>query len=186
MDLQLDELGRPLLTQFSEDGFVDCVLRIENLVSDGSTHAFTLMASHDGEAVGLRVDVKRGMRGGFDNEMALIQGHVYRSAVQFHRIGPASDRLIRILAAQYGVEVPTSGMIERFAFTGILLHKDDVDADSMPVKIKLFGRDDSDDLEADYFESFFNLDLPRGLVFWNEKDGDYRLPLIRGLSRPLD
>jgi len=34
----------------------------------------------------------------------------------------------------------------------------------------------------EYFESFFNRDLASGFVFWNEKDPDYRTPLIRGLS----
>lgn len=51
-----------------------------------------------------------------------------------------------------------------------------------PVKIKLFGNDRETDSEDDYYESFFNLDLPNGLVFWNEKDQEYREPLVRSLS----
>ncbi|HAS6505975.1 TPA: hypothetical protein GRR52_24720 [Vibrio parahaemolyticus] len=69
-------------------------------------------------------------------------------------------------------------------FTGIALHQGEIDMTSEPVKIKLFGKDQDEDLEENYFESFFNLDLKNGFVFWNEKDQEYRLPLIRGLSEP--
>ena len=52
-----------------------------------------------------------------------------------------------------------------------------------PIRIKLFGRDSDEEVEREeYFESFFNLDLASGFVFWTEQDPDYRVPLIRGLS----
>jgi len=74
-------------------------------------------------------------------------------------------------------------MVDAISFTGIALHQDGVDMETEPIKIKLFGRDSDEEIERDeYFESFFNLDLASGFVFWNEKDPDYRTPLIRGLS----
>ena len=36
--------------------------------------------------------------------------------------------------------------------------------------------------EEDYFESFFHLQFPELLIFWNEKDQDYRPALLRGLA----
>ncbi|EHU4841393.1 hypothetical protein KY951_004500 [Vibrio parahaemolyticus] len=69
-------------------------------------------------------------------------------------------------------------------FTGIALHQDEIDMASDLVKIKLFGKDQDEDLEENYYESFLNLDLKNGFVFWNEKDQEYRKPLIRGLSEP--
>jgi hypothetical protein len=63
------------------------------------------------------------------------------------------------------------------------LHTDAVDIDSRPTKLKLFGRDSDQEIQrGEYFESFLNVDIPSGLVFWNEKDVDYRVPLIRGIS----
>ena len=56
------------------------------------------------------------------------------------------------------------------------------DMTQQPVKLKIFGNDQATDEEEDYYESFFNLDLPNGLVFWNEKDQEYREPLVRSLS----
>ena len=73
-------------------------------------------------------------------------------------------------------------MVDSFGFTAILLHEDGIDMNSEPAKIKIFGNDGEDSSEDDYFESFFNLHLGDGFVFWNEKDSDYRAPLIAGLS----
>lgn len=86
------------------------------------------------------------------------------------------------LAKLYTVSDAKRRMVESFKFTGIALHQDDVDMESELIKIKLFGNDGKEMPEKDYFESFFNLDLSSHLVFWNEKDPDYRLPLIRALS----
>lgn len=74
-------------------------------------------------------------------------------------------------------------MIAKEEFTGIVLHQGPINMASDPIKIKIFGRDQDDDLDKNYYESFFNLDLKNGLVFWNEKDQEYRDPLIRALSQ---
>jgi hypothetical protein len=68
------------------------------------------------------------------------------------------------------------------SFTAIALHQGDIDLEREGVRIKIFGRDSDPDLEWNYFESFFNVDLPNGLVFWNEKDPDYREPLLKALG----
>ncbi len=181
--IEVDEFGRPLLDQFSEEGFIDCTFRIAEISGDPEHHRLRLVASHEGVAVGLSVVVRRGIRGGFNPDMELIREHVYRPAVEFLRSGPESDELVTALAALYGVPAPNLRMVDTISFTGIVLHQDDVDMESQPIKIKLFGRDSDEEIERDeYFESFFNVDLASGFVFWNEKDSDYRAPLIRGLS----
>ncbi|MBI5461354.1 MAG: hypothetical protein HY941_04120 [Gammaproteobacteria bacterium] len=72
-------------------------------------------------------------------------------------------------------------MIPEETFTAIALHQQDTDLACHTVKLKLFGRDQEPFNEDDYYESFFNVDLANGFVWWNEKDPDYRSPLIRGL-----
>lgn len=68
-------------------------------------------------------------------------------------------------------------------FTAIALHQEPLEMEQQLVKIKIFGRDGDPFDEQAYYESFFNLDLKEGFVFWNEKDPDYRKPLIQGLSQ---
>jgi hypothetical protein len=182
VEVAVAENGDPNLDQFSEEGFIDCTFRIVNHVSSEHQHRFHLTASHNSETVGFDVVVVKGIRGALDGDMELISDHVCYEGVRFLRAGPESDRLITVLAALYEFPAKDRRMVDSFSFTAIALHHDDVDMESEPIKIKLFGNDGEDMLEDDYFESFFNLDLSSGLVFWNEKDPDYRDSLIRGLS----
>jgi len=180
--ITLTRNGDPILDQFSADGFVDCSFRIMDHVSGEDEHRFHLSASHGNQVVGFDVVVMKGIRGGMDNEMKLIPDHVYRGGIHFLRSGPESDRLMTVLATLYGLPTEARRMVDSFSFTGIALHTDDVDMEIAPIKIKLFGNDGKDVPEDDYFESFFNLLMVEGFVFWNEKDPDYRRALICGLS----
>lgn len=180
--MKTDKDGNPLLTQFSEEGFVDCAFRIADLAETGTDYRFRLLASHDGELVGMAVTVVKGIRAGLDADAQLIQDHVYRHGVVFSRSGPESDRLIRALAQSYGTPDASLQMVPVESFTAIALHLSDIDMESESVKLKLFGQDGSDQLDDDYYESFFHVDLTNRQVFWNEKDQDYREPLLRALS----
>jgi hypothetical protein len=182
--MKTDNRGNPILTQYSEEGFVDCVFKITDLVETAASYRFRMVATHEGEPVGIEVAVVKGIQAGMDADMALIQDHVYRQGVIFTRTGPESDRLINVLSAMYGKETDRVQMVPSESFTVIALHQGAIDMRLEPVKLKLFGRDKPIDGEDDYYESFFNLDLKSGFVFWNEKDQDYRAPLIRALSNP--
>jgi hypothetical protein len=74
-------------------------------------------------------------------------------------------------------------MKDEESFTAIALHQGPIDMTEQAIKIKIFGRDGPSDTEEEYYESFFNLDLKQQLVFWNEKDQEYRRPLILGLAK---
>lgn len=181
--MKTDNQGNPLLTQYSEEGFVDCVFRITDLVETASTYRFRLNASHEGDAVGMDISVVKGIQAGLDAEMDLIEDHVYEEGVVFSSIGPESDRLIAALSAEYGQDKNHVQMVRSESFTAIALHQGAIDMTTEPVKLKLFGRDRPSDQEDDYYESFFNLDLKNMFVFWNEKDQEYRAPLLRALSQ---
>jgi AhpD family alkylhydroperoxidase len=181
--LRVAENGDPILDQFGEEGFIDCTLRISNLVSSVHEYRFHVAASFHGETVGFDVVILRGIRGSLNPEMTeLIPDHVYYDGVKFMRSGSESDRLIMVLAELYGLAREQRQMVDRFSFTAIALHQDDVDMEVEPISIKLFGNDGEDMSEEVYFESFFKLDLPSKLVYWNEKDPEYREPLINALS----
>lgn len=182
MEIKVNKNGLPILDQFSEDGFIDCVLKIEGLEETNELYKFNLRASYNDIDLGFRVNIVKGIQAGFDSEMALIQNHVYKNGVKFIRTGSESDALLSVLAGLYGISADSFQMASEETFTGIALHQGAIDMASEPIKIKLFGNDQDEDLDENYYESFFNLDLKNGFVFWNEKDQDYREPLIRGLS----
>lgn len=186
MTIATDSSGNPILEQFSEDGFVDCVFRISDLVESSDFFNFHLSASSEGTVLGMDVAVRKDIQAGFDTEMNLIKDHVYRAGVIFVRSGTESDRLIARIAALYGLPSTCGYMISRESFTAIALHQGQIDLRSEPVKIKLFGRDGEPFNENVYYESFFNVDLPNGFVNWNEKDQEYRGPLVRGLTNLIE
>ena len=185
MEIKADSEGNPIFNQFSEEGFIDCVFKITDLKETENNYKFHLISSYEGEILGMNVEVIKGIKGGFDSEMSQIQDHVYKKGIRFLKSGKESDRLITTLAKLYGMEEKPRIMVKEETFTGIALYEGDIDMESEAIKIKLFGKDEGEDdeLEENYYESFFNLDLANGFVFWNEKDQDYREPLIRGLSQ---
>lgn len=180
--LKTDSTGNPLLTQYSEEGFVDCVFRITELVESETNYRLQLRASFEGEIVGMTVLVVKNIQGGFDPDMKLRSAHVYRQGVSFLRSGPESDRLASVLAKLYGNGSTKRRMVENEHFTAIALHQGALDMSQQAVKLKLFGRDSEPFDEDAYYESFFNLDLKAGLASWNEKDMDYRKPLVNALT----
>jgi hypothetical protein len=182
MDIQTDSDSLPILDQFSEEGFVDLTFRISNLLDDGQHYRFHLAASHKKRTVGMDVVLVKGIQGGFNEKMILVKKHVYRLGVRFLRSGLESDRLISAISELYGSNRSPKRMVKEETFTAIALHQGELDMDSEPVKLKIFGKDGELFHENAYYESFFNVDLANGFIYWNEKDPDYRKPLLRALS----
>ena len=180
--MKTDNHGNPHLTQFSEEGFIDCVLRIVERSETPTHYLLTLRAVHEGQVVGFAARIIKGIQAGLDSKANLIQSHVYRNGVTFIRTGEESYRLIAGIFRLYGEKTRPLRMVEREPFTVIALHQGTINIDNQPVKIKLFGRDAEPIDNTTYYESFFNIDLKAGFVFWNEKDQEYRQPLIRALA----
>lgn len=183
MSMATDNSGNPILEQFSEDGFVDCVFKISDLVESPDFFNFHLSASSDGAVLGMDVVLRKDIKAGFDSQMHLVKDHVYRGGVAFIRSGIESDKLVARIASLYGLSPARSEMVSKETFTAIALHQEEIDLRTDAVKIKLFGRDGEPFGEEDYYESFFNVNLANGFVNWNEKDQEYRRPLIHGLTR---
>jgi len=186
MNVTTDNAGNPILEQFSEDGFIDCVFRISDLIESPDFFSFHLLASSEATILGMDVAIRKDIKAGFDAEMNLVKDHVYREGVTFIRSGTESDRLIARIASLYGLPHTGGEMVAKETFTAIALHQGEIDLRADPVKVKLFGRDTEPIDENAYYESFFNLDLVNGFVTWNEKDQEYRKPLICGLTKQID
>jgi hypothetical protein len=178
----LDDDNLPILDQFSEEGFVDCIFKLSDSTSDENFYYFNLFASHKGKKVGFAVRLVKNVGPGFDGDMNLIKDHVYHRGVIFQSLGQVSDDLITALAELYGQDTGGLRMVQEESFTLIALHNESTDLQLQEVRMKLFGRDSEPFVEDEYYESFFNVDLPNGFVSWNEKDADYRIPLIKALS----
>jgi hypothetical protein len=178
----LDKQNLPILDQFSEEGFVDCIFKVDGLKADKDFYYFNLLASHKEKKVGFAVKLVKSVGPGFDSGMNLIKDNVYHRGVSFRSLGKISDDLITALGSLYGLDAGALRMVQEETFTLIALQQDCTELESHSVKMKLFGRDSDPFIEDAYYESFFNVDLPGGFASWNEKDPDYRTPLIKALS----
>lgn len=76
MEIALSDTGLPILYQFSEEGFIDCVFKIINLQDQGASYRFDLRAFYQGAELGFAAEVIKGMQGGFDENVHLIKNHV--------------------------------------------------------------------------------------------------------------
>jgi hypothetical protein len=178
-----DNSGNPILEQYSEDDFVDCIFKISDLVESAEFFNFHLSAASKSIVLGIDVALRKDIKAYFDSQMNPIKEHHYRNGVSFIRSGDESDRLIERIAELYGFPSAGVEMVTKETFTAIALHQEEINLKTDAVKIKLFGKDvEPFDQEA-YYESFFNVDLVNGFVSWNEKDPEYRKPLIQALAR---
>ena len=180
--IKLSANGLPVLDQFSEVGFVDCTFRITGMKHSAGRYSFHLSASHHDRVVGFDVSLLDHIGPGFDTDLNVLKDNVYRQGVEFRRSGPESDTLMTALSEMYRLNLGVRVMVDSLSFTAIALHNEPVDLRSQTVKIKLFGKDAEPLVEEDYFEAFFNISLRDQVVYWNEKDADYRASLVRGLS----
>ena len=183
LSLRTNQEGLPILDQFSEEGFVDCVFKINNLEEGETYFIFDMKAFYNEKNLSIRVKVNKNIQAGFDQECNVIQGRFYDQGVVFMSTGTESDNLLNVMAKLYGIDLMSIEMTEEESFTAFALHQEEFDIRKDAVKIKIFGRDKEEDSEDEYNESFFNLDLTNGLVFWNEKDQEYRVPLILALTK---
>lgn len=177
-----DENDLPILDQLSEKGFVDCVFRIEELVRDGAFFVFRMRSSYQGRILSLKASLKSIIEPGFDGDMNLIREHVYPRGLEILSVGEESDTFLTVLSHLYGFDSGIRRMVQSESYTVIALQQRETNLETDHVRCKIFGRDSHPLVEDDYYESFFHVNLPDRLVYWNEKDPDYREPLLRALT----
>ncbi len=168
-------MSPPEILSESEEGCADLVLAIvANRSIPGPGRCFDVHATHEGELVGLRVELSAEWRRGKIGEIPSFSGIVtYRS------LGDLSDRFVSLLDRLYGTGLSPSRMSDAVSFTALTLGDDPGTMDSSVVHTKLFfERDD----EERYAELYTNVDLPRGVVQILEKDEGYRRAIIQALA----
>jgi hypothetical protein len=171
----------PEITSESDQNFHDLVFQLDAQTKNGN-----------GERQLRCYGLYRGKRVGFDVALrpswkAISLGSnlpkSYQGSVELRSLGPESDALVRAVDNVYGTRVSPKSMNASTLFAVISLEGSPEDLSLGPVKLKLFF--ESDDEER-YAELFLNIDQAAGRVHLDEKDPDYRRPVVLALSRPRD
>jgi len=183
----------PTWTGEDEDGFVDLTFAIRSVSRTDDAYEMRLGAQFEDRSLGVGLHLVRGILPGLvvvDGEMQALGSRFYRGGARLFSTGAESDRMVQAIAHFYGLPRPPAGMVESESFNLFALHQgplDDlearpIDPESERLHAKIFAKDRPDDPAEDYYESHLNVDLDEGLVFWNEKDPDYRKSLLRAIA----
>jgi len=172
----------PDITSESEEGgFCDLVFRVQGRVQhpDG-TQSIRAYGRHEGRRVGLEVAL-----GSAWKQVSLDSSlpPAFQGTVEFRSIGPDSDVLLSVMDKLYETKLGPASMSSATIFNAITLEGDPRDPARGIVKIKLFFEPGD---EEGYAELYANIDLQAGRVYVNEKDPDYRTPIIKALAASRD
>ncbi len=167
----------PEITSESEEGFHDLVFAIAS-DSGPSKSGQTLRASgiHQGSTVGFQVLLGPSWKEGKIAEVNLV---TYQGTVVLASFGGESHAFARVLDKLYGTKLAPAGMNALTTFTALSLEGNPADLKAGPVKLKLFFETEDEDR---YAEAFLNIEAEKSRIYFNEKDVEYRTPLVRALG----
>ncbi|SNR13862.1 hypothetical protein [Tenacibaculum jejuense] len=165
------------ITNFqSTEGFVDVPLSIVNREELDSYFEYTARAILNKEKVGVTIRLKKDIPPGFVNgepkNMFLKEG------IQFISRGKESDVLLQFLSDKYDLKNTDLVLKDTQTFTCANLNQDSPNYVNNKSRFKIFLEG-----EQDYAELFVNFDFEKNRIYLNEKDHEYREPLIKLLKK---
>lgn len=168
----------PEITSESEEGFHDLVFYVQEhkSLADG-TQTIRAAGVHNGRPVAFEIALgPTWTPGSLGKDIPLV---TYRGTVTYRSVGVESDTFVQVLDGLYGAKLSPKAMRKETVFTGITLGGDPRDLSAGAAKIKLFYESDAEDR---YAELYTNIDLASRKLYFNEKDVDYRVPVVRALQ----
>ncbi|MGW8392978.1 hypothetical protein [Pseudoduganella sp. HUAS MS19] len=173
------QAAAPAVKVTQEDGFVDLefpVQKVEQL-KDG-TRSVVVQGSLGGKPAGFAVEFHPAWK---RRQLEGSEDAIYWGTGRFVSTGGDTDRFVEALARLYGVP---GGLRQAKASVDaevVGLNTDPAAMASAPTRMKFFFQGDGS--EAQYSEVFIHTDLKRGILYFNEKDLDYRAPLLKNLAK---
>ena len=166
----------PELLSETEEDFVDLVFAVttQQVQPDG-VRKFTIEAIHEGERIGLAIELLTSWTPGTIGEDIPS----FSGIVTYRSVGSLSNRFVSLLDQLYDSNIRPSAMNDSIAFAAITLGGNPHELDSESVQIKLFFEHDDEERCA---EVYTNVDLPNGKIQIREKDEGYRVALIHALT----
>ncbi|MBK8016120.1 MAG: hypothetical protein IPK20_04980 [Betaproteobacteria bacterium] len=161
-----------------EEGFVDLTIGVKHETLDNGRLRIDACGNLGGEVIAFRIELAPDWK---ERQIEGTDQFFYFGSGAFIRMGVETDRFISKLAALYGVAPIPFAARESLDFQVVGLASDPRQILESVVKMKFFLNAEAG--ENLYSEVFVNTDLKGGRMDWNEKDPEYRAPLIKSLSR---
>lgn len=162
-----------------EDGFVDISLSISKseTLPDG-TRRFVVKNKLREQRVGFVFELSPHWKAQPTENSDLV---FYWGNANILSVGAESDAFINQVANLYGITGAANKFKIKIPAQVVGLANDPRKMDSMPIKMKFFFNPDAD--ENLYSEVFINIDLKKKVLEFNEKDTEYRRPLVRSMAQ---
>lgn len=158
------------------DGFIDLPFTIVKQTSNNGFLTNTVQAVSKGDTVELLISLKEGVPSGFvdgvPKNMFLDEGIIFEST------GFKSDKLLNVLASKYGMSENNMLIKDKQVFNCANLNQVPLDYKNGTCRFKIFLQDETQDAEL-----FVNFDFKNSTISLNEKDIDYRTPLINLMKK---
>jgi hypothetical protein len=174
------------VTLDQSEGFADFKLPVAHRACDSRAGCvLDVTGTYHKEPIALRIVFAPGMRQiRFDNLKANGGISAKANGVVLQLRGKPGENFVRMLASAYRIPIVSISLPDTVPLTAVALEGDPQHIASVALKIKVFHRDDDPDGPY-YFELYIDPDLPNGVVALNEKDMDYRKPILRSLGAVL-
>lgn len=160
-----------------EEGWVDVFLKITKDTKTDSSHIYIVKGLYKGKTVGLQIEVSSKIGAGFIDGVPDANSGFITKAVQLKSIGQESDELIRAMATLYNQPTDKGFTKQIISATAFSLNEKPVNLDENDYyNLKLFFAEDDENL---YSEMFLNINTAKGEIEFNEKDEEYREPILK-------
>ncbi len=165
------------LTNFKPtEGFVDIPLSIIETKEVDGYFEYNVGATVDKDTIGIRIKLKKNIAAGFVNGSP---ANVFlNDGIEFISKGNESDGLLQYMADKYEVQNNAISLKNSQIFTCANLNQEKTDYSNGESGFKIFLEEGKD-----YAELFVNFNFREGIISLNEKDNDYREPLIKLLGK---
>jgi hypothetical protein len=167
----------PEVVVSEEEGFVDLAFTISNAKKlDTGAFEVAVKGHLKGDKVGFAIELLPSW-----NRQAVegIDDAFYWGEAFFKSSGSESEAFIKSLAGLYGATVSNASVPGKVYAQVVGLACNPEQLEVSPCKMKFFFNPDGE--EELYSEVFINIDLTAKKLEFNEKDNDYRAPLLRSL-----
>ena len=162
-----------------EEGFTDIVAAIKDAVKEGNRYILKCGGNFEGMEVEAELDIperfEAGIVGNEANQKAFTEAFLLLKGEKGHNFA-------KMFSEVYGVESNRikNSDIKR-AITVFPLMEKRSSVEKNPIYTKIFF-DDRNERE-EYCELFLNISLEDKVIEFNEKDNEYRVNIIKNLSR---
>ncbi|MCL1115572.1 hypothetical protein L2703_18580 [Shewanella basaltis] len=162
-----------------EDGFVDLQFKISSLkkLQSGNTE-FVVKGTLNHKNVGFAIEL---LPNWDPKKIEGFEQPFCWGAAIFKETGPETSAFIVALSNLYGNQIKHAEAHPFVPAEAVGLACNPEDILNTPCKMKLFFNSDSD--ESLYSEVFLNVDVSAKILELNEKDNEYRVPLIKSLTK---